>query len=355
MNAVNETRTVLFVVDAAGLARNASLIGAFGGRYVMADRLAAEMIGGGHALAIDVDLTAAGNVNRLRAALAGRRHGYFQVFAVDVGRRLEVVYANILGASELARRPLQRAELEARLAAFRVSRSRPANDGATESSIGTAADAIGGMFTALTSGQAIDFRSVAAASDEVAEAISSVGFPTWVDTVRQHHEGTFQHCLIVTGLASAFGHATGMSRRDVATLTCAGLLHDIGKAAVPVAILDKPGKLTPGEIEVIRTHPARGFDHLAGQPEIDGDVLAAVRGHHEYLDGSGYPDGIAGGKIGDITRILTICDVFGALIERRSYKPPSSTEQALAVLEEMVASGKLEAPLVRAFQHAVAA
>lgn len=355
MSIAGEIKTVLFVVDAPGLARNASLIGAFGGRYVMIDRLTRAAVDDGGMLVVDVDLTVTANIKPLRVALAARRRGCFQVFGVDTGRRLEVVYANILGASELVRRPFQRAELEARIAAFRAVGVRAVEEGVAESSIGSAASAIGGMFAALTSGQPIELRSVAEASDEVADAIASVGFPAWVDAVRQHHEGTFQHCLIVTGLASAFGHATGMSRRDVGTLTRAGLLHDIGKAAVPVAILDKLGKLTPQEVEVIRTHPGRGHTHLTGQPGIDSDVLAAVRGHHEYLDGSGYPDGIAGGSIGDITRILTICDVFGALVERRSYKVPSTTEQALAVLEEMVAAGKLEGPLVRAFQHAMAA
>jgi putative nucleotidyltransferase with HDIG domain len=355
MNAAGEIKTVLFVVDAPGLARNASLIGAFGGRYAIVDKLTRAAVDDGGMLVVDVDLTVNANVRQLRAALAGRRRGYFQVFAVDTGRRLEVVYANILGASDVARRPFQRGELEARIAAFRASGGRTVEAGIAESSISSAASAIGDMFAALTSGQAVELKSVVEASDAVADAIASVGYPSWVDTVRLHHEGTFQHCLIVTGLASAFGHATGMSRRDVATLTRAGLLHDIGKAAVPVTILDKPGKLTAQELEVIRSHPVRGHTHLMGQPGIDSDVLAAVRGHHEYLDGSGYPDGIAGGSIGDITRILTICDVFGALVERRSYKPPKSTEEALAVLEEMGAAGKLEGPLVRAFQHAVAA
>jgi HD-GYP domain-containing protein (c-di-GMP phosphodiesterase class II) len=146
-----------------------------------------------------------------------------------------------------------------------------------------------------------------------------------------------------------------MSRRDAVTLTTAGPLHDIGKAAVPVEILDKPGRLTEPEFEIIRCHPSRGHAYLKRQGGLGSEVLAAVRSRHEYLDGSGYPDGLSGSAIGDITRILTICDVYGAMIERRSYKPPMASADALAVLDEMAAAGKLERPLVRAFHHAVAA
>jgi HD-GYP domain-containing protein (c-di-GMP phosphodiesterase class II) len=87
---------------------------------------------------------------------------------------------------------------------------------------------------------------------------------------------------------------------------------------------------------------------------MDSDVLHAVRGHHEYLDGSGYPDGLGGSEIGDLTRILTICDVYGAMIERRAYKPPEPVAGAIAVLDQMAEEGKVELPLVRAFHHTVA-
>jgi HD-GYP domain-containing protein (c-di-GMP phosphodiesterase class II) len=265
------------------------------------------------------------------------------------------VHAHIVGASELTRRPFDGRELQGRIAAFVRSREATATVTAADVSIASAADALGDMFSALTSGGHIEMPSILAAGADIVDAIASLGFPAWVDTVRHHHEGTFQHCIIVTGLASAFGTCTGMSRRDTMTLTTAGLLHDIGKATVPVAILDKPGKLTADEMAVVRTHPKRGYDYLLKQPSLDADLLAVVRGHHEYLDGSGYPDGIEAGKISDLTRILTICDVFGAMIEHRSYKPANTSEHAMAVLEEMVAKGKLEAPLVKAFHHAVAA
>jgi HD-GYP domain-containing protein (c-di-GMP phosphodiesterase class II) len=80
-----------------------------------------------------------------------------------------------------------------------------------------------------------------------------------------------------------------------------------------------------------------------------------VRSHHEYLDGSGYPDGLISSQIGDIPRIITVCDVLGALMERRSYKPPMQREAAIDILFAMADKGKLERPLVGAMQRALEA
>jgi putative nucleotidyltransferase with HDIG domain len=355
MSNAGSVHDLAFIVDEAGQTRNARLISAMGARCLPVAQLRADDVVDCRVLAVDVDLKVAENVKLLRDALRGRRDGYLHVFAIDLSRRLETVHAHVVGATELLRRPFEARELHGKIAAFRLAQETAKAPSIADISIASAADAIGDMFGALTTGGVVQMPSIVAAGSEVVDAIGSMGFPAWVETVRQHHEGTFQHCIIVTGLASAFGKATGMSRKDIMTLTTAGLLHDIGKAAVPVAILDKPGKLTAEEMEIIRTHPAHGYDYLVGQSGVDRDLLAVVRGHHEYLDGSGYPDGLINQSISDLTRILTICDVYGAMIETRSYKPAKPVEAAMAVLDEMVLGGKLEGPLVRAFQHSIAA
>lgn len=341
----------LFIVDDSGLQRNARLIEGLGARHILVDELTPESLSGQDVIAIDVDVTMIPSVRRLRSALRGGSEGAFKVFAIDTGRRLESIHANIVGATEIVRRPFDIKDLEARLQAFRT-RDR-ASDNATRTSIVSSASAVGDMFAALTTGRAVNMQAVLEASDEVIEAIAEVGLPSWVDSVRNHHQSTFQHCLIVTGLACSFGRATGMSRRDVATLTTAGMLHDIGKAKIPLAILDKPGKLDNDELAIMQTHAELGYLHLAHHGDVDSEILASVRGHHEYLDGSGYPDGLVGHAIGDLTRILTVCDVFGALIERRSYREPMPTTAALSILDVMAEEGKLETALVRAF-HAAA-
>lgn len=130
-------------------------------------------------------------------------------------------------------------------------------------------------------------------------------------------------------------------------LGLAAMLHDIGKASIPLSVLDKPGRLDDEERKLIETHPVTGFDALDTNAGVSREILDVVRHHHEYLDGSGYPDGLCGKSISDLTRIVTISDIFAALIERRSYKPTMSREKAFGILRAM--DGKLEMPLVSAF------
>jgi HD-GYP domain-containing protein (c-di-GMP phosphodiesterase class II) len=126
----------------------------------------------------------------------------------------------------------------------------------------------------------------------------------------------------------------------------AATLHDIGKARIPLSILDKPGRLDPDEEEI---NPVIGHDLLKGMSGITPDILDGVRHHHEYLDGSGYPDGLKGGQISDLVRLLTISDIFAALVESRAYRPPMAREAAYEILCGM--EGKLEGALVRAFRN----
>src|SRR5262249_55269125 len=188
------------------------------------------------------------------------------------------------------------------------------------------------------------------ATAEISSDIDGSGINNWLDLVRQHHSGTFQHCLLVTGVASGFAKKLGFSAKDKSTITLAGLVHDVGKARIPTSILDKPGKLNEGEMAVIKMHPIYGHDYASQSPDMTPDIVDAVRHHHEYLNGGGYPDGISGSQVSDVVRILTISDVFGALLERRSYKPPMSSSDAYQMLEKMTADGQLERALVAAFQ-----
>lgn len=122
---------------------------------------------------------------------------------------------------------------------------------------------------------------------------------------------------------------------------------------MPIEILDKPGKLTEAEYTIIKRHPRIGHDYLAQHPRVGSSVLDAVLHHHEYLDGSGYPDGLAGNEIEPLTRVLTVCDVYAALVERRSYKEPKSPRDAIAILTDMAWRGKVEYEPVRVLAQAL--
>jgi len=101
----------------------------------------------------------------------------------------------------------------------------------------------------------------------------------------------------------------------------------------------------------MRTHPGIGYDILREQGDYEPEMLDVVLHHHELLDGSGYPDGLSGSQIGDLVRLITICDIYAALIERRPYKQPMASARAFEILQEM--GNKLEAALVRAFTRVV--
>jgi putative nucleotidyltransferase with HDIG domain len=324
-----------------------------------ADALSAVCNG---ALVIDVDLRDIDQVRLIKDKLPKAAGDAIRIVAVERGSHRCEIQARGLGASDLLKRPWRLEDLKKCLQRHANRRSGEASVEAEEikrqpggPSILSAAIELDRLFIALTANGVLDLASVEEAGDQVVGAVAEVGLAKWLDTVRRYHKSTFQHCLVVTGVLTTFGHKTGMRNQDVLTLTVGGLLHDIGKAQVSTDILDKPGKLTDAEFAEIKKHPVIGYDYLRKQNLIAAQTLAAVRHHHEYLDGSGYPDGLTAPQIGDLTRITTICDVYGALVERRSYKEPKSSEAAIEILTRMARDGKVEYELVKALERSVAA
>jgi len=301
---------------------------------------------------IDVDLCDISKVKLVKDNLPRRAGNQCRIIAIERGSHLSQVQANGLGASDVLKRPVDPRELSDHLR--RYAAGGKAHDDSSAASISSAAVVLDGLFSALTCGAHLDLTMVEQASDQVMDVVCEVGLGNWLGAVRRYHKGTFQHCLIVTGVLTAFGHKTGMRQTDIMTLTIAGLLHDIGKVRVPIDILDKPGKLTEEEFAVMKRHPTAGYEYLRKQNVIKSDTLAAVHHHHEYLDGSGYPDGLSGQKIGDLTRITTVCDIYGAMMERRAYKDSASPEAALDTLMSLARDGKVEYDLVKALRYCVA-
>jgi putative nucleotidyltransferase with HDIG domain len=141
---------------------------------------------------------------------------------------------------------------------------------------------------------------------------------------------TEQHTRRVALLAVQLGERLGVPAGRLRALAIGGLLHDIGKLRVPDAVLVKPGRLDEDEFAVVRRHPAWG-DDLAGALGFPPAVRRLIRSHHERLDGNGYPDGTTDLDL-DV-RILTVCDVYDALVSERVYRGAMPTDEALAILE----------------------
>lgn len=299
-----------------------------------------------NALIVLSDLCLINNIVAIKNAMSSARSASRRIFHIDNPSHRCVSQAYALGATQVLVGGIKRPEL-LRL----LSHSDPAAP-STISGPGAgangAAAAMTAMFRNASDGTAIDFGAIKQVAHQVVDQIGDKGLSSWLEAVRRHHQGTYQHCLLVTGLATDFGLSLGMSKSDVERLCSAALFHDIGKARIPLAILDKPERLSCEERAIIEAHPAAGYAILKKQNGVSTEILDAVRHHHELLDGTGYPDRLSGKQISDLVRMLTISDIFAALIEKRSYKATMSRPEGYAVLCGM--EGKLERVLVRAFK-----
>jgi putative two-component system response regulator len=156
------------------------------------------------------------------------------------------------------------------------------------------------------------------------------------------------HCDRLSHYATELGLRLGLDDDDLHALNRGGYFHDIGKIAVPDDILRKPGPLTPDEYERMKSHTVIG-DQLCGDLRALHHVRPIVRHHHERLDGSGYPDGLAGDAIPLLAQLIGIVDVYDALTTTRPYRAAIPSDEALEELEREVALGWRRPDLVEAF------
>lgn len=172
-------------------------------------------------------------------------------------------------------------------------------------------------------------------------------------TVEAKSSYTHGHSERVMRFALELADAVGVARHEREVLRKGALLHDIGKLSVPDAILDKPGKLTVEEYEIVKGHAAQGA-HIVEPLHSLQETLPLIRWHHERLDGKGYPDGLYGEQIPRLVRVLSVADVYDALASQRPYRRSMPHERCLEMLRENAASGGLDAELVLVFCSLIA-
>ena len=318
-------------------------------RHVVEPHLlgAAEQAFSNGVLLVDADLRKADPVVQLKTILRDLQGVSEKLFVVQSHLRDMIAQAFALGATDVISR--QR-EIVEKLARVELAQERTKSGlGGEPPGIAACAASFSSLFSAVKMGKHITLADAKKATLEVICGVRQNGLHAWLDDVRRYHEGTFQHCLLVTGVAVEFALNIKFTDADVMRLGLAATLHDIGKARIPLAILDKPGCLDEGEQKIMNRHPVIGYELLKPIPDISPEILDGVRHHHEYLDGSGYPDGLTAPEISDLVRLLTISDIFAALVERRPYRPPMPGQDAYQVLCDM--AGKLEGSLVKAFRN----
>jgi diguanylate cyclase (GGDEF)-like protein len=160
-----------------------------------------------------------------------------------------------------------------------------------------------------------------------------------------------EHVERVSEFAGGVAHALGQAEHEVWLVRLAARLHDVGKTAIPAAILGKAGPLDEGEWEFIRRHPLIGERIVLAAPALAG-AAPLIRSSHERMDGHGYPDGLAGEDIPLGARIIAVCDAFDAMTSERPYRGPTGLEEALAELKAH-AGDQFDPVVVEAFCQAV--
>ena len=172
-------------------------------------------------------------------------------------------------------------------------------------------------------------------------------------TVEARDAYTVGHCQRLARYATSLGEALGLPPDELAALHRGAYLHDVGKIAVPDAILQKPAKLTAEEYEIIKQHTVIG-ERLCGNLRSLALVRPIVRSHHERYDGSGYPDGLLGDEIPLLAEIVAVVDTFDAVTTTRPYRAARPVEAALAELRRDAAAGRRRREIVERFVELVA-
>lgn len=201
-----------------------------------------------------------------------------------------------------------------------------------DAAIAAAWQALHGAADALTAGQPVAVDEVAAAAAQLAALADASSLRRILDLLRSHHDPTYAHSVRVAAGLTLFGSEVGVAEADRQMLAMAGILHDLGKIAVPEAVLSKPGRLDSDERSLVRGHPGIGEDMLRRSGSVPRQVIEVAARHHERLDGTGYPRGLDGSRIDDLSRLAAVVDVHVALTEPRAYKVAHSDEAAFQLM-----------------------
>lgn len=206
------------------------------------------------------------------------------------------------------------------------------------------------LFHDMRMGRALDAEACAPLVGDIVDSVTrNAGALTSLCRLKSHDDYTFMHSVAVCALMVSLGRKLGMDDADCREAGMAGLLHDIGKAAMPLDVLNKPGALTDSEFAVIRTHPERGRDMLLTSRGVGAIAVDVCAHHHERPDGQGYPDRLSGERLSRFARMGAICDVYDAITSNRAYKVGWDPAESVARMSEWTRNGQFDPQLFHAF------
>jgi HD-GYP domain-containing protein (c-di-GMP phosphodiesterase class II) len=181
--------------------------------------------------------------------------------------------------------------------------------------------AVTSMFREARMGNTVDAVGVNQLVQDISDSVKRNGSALIsLARLKTADDYTYMHSVAVCAMMIALGRQLGLNESDIRAAGIAGLLHDIGKALLPMAVLNKPGKLTPAEFDIVKTHPELGLQLMGEAGKSNPMALEVCLQHHEKVDGSGYPRGLKGAEISLYAKMGAVCDVYDAITSNRPYK-----------------------------------
>lgn len=199
----------------------------------------------------------------------------------------------------------------------------------------TAKEAVVSMFQEVRMGKAISAEAAGELVDEISSSVMrNPGALISLARLKTADDYTYMHSVAVCALMVALARQLGMDAEQIRLAGMSGLLHDLGKALMPMKVLNKPGKLTDEEFAIIKSHPVEGHRLLVEGGSVGEIPLDVCLHHHEKIDGSGYPDRLTGDQISLFAKMGAVCDVYDAITSNRPYKPGWDPAESIRKMTE---------------------
>ena len=204
------------------------------------------------------------------------------------------------------------------------------------------------MFAEARLGRALDAERCMPLVDDITQSVlRNPGALVSLARLKTQDDYSYMHSVAVCALMVALAQQMGQQEADCRAAGLAGLLHDLGKAAMPLAILNKPGKLTDAEFAIMRTHPVRGWEMLQEASGTSEAAMDVCLHHHQRMDGKGYPERSAGAPLSQLARMGAVCDVYDAITSNRPYKAGWDPAESIARMASW--QGQFDADVFRHF------
>ncbi len=195
--------------------------------------------------------------------------------------------------------------------------------------------AVVSMFEEVRMGKAVDVGGARQLVEDISDSVSrNPGAIISLARLKTADDYTYLHSVAVCAMMVALAKQLGLDEAQTRLCGMAGLLHDMGKVAMPTDVLNKPGKLTDAEFDIMRTHPTEGYKMLAASSGVDAISMDVVLHHHEKMDGSGYPEKLKGDEISLHAKMAAVCDVYDAITSNRPYKSGWDPAESLRRMAE---------------------